>query len=91
MRFSAAVITAIIGAVAAQDISQIPQCAQGCIKDAVSSATDCKQDDYKCVCENQKALVGASTSCVISKCGADKATSTLPLYIVLFAFKLNHD
>lgn len=74
MKYSAAVITAILGFVAAQDISIIPECAQSCITDAVASATDCGATDYKCVCDNKDALVGAATPCVIKSCGADVAT-----------------
>lgn len=74
MKYSAAVITAILGFAVAQDISIIPECAQSCITDAISSATNCGATDYACVCKNQNALIGAATPCVIKECGADVAT-----------------
>ena len=73
MKYSA-VVVALLGAAVAQDLSMIPECAQGCITDAVSTSTNCKADDFPCICKNQNALIGGATPCVIEKCGADVAT-----------------
>lgn len=83
MKFSAAIITAIIGFAVAQDISDIPECARDCITDAIKTGTSCDEDDYKCACENQSALIGEATPCVIKACGADVATGMYPSHLLL--------
>lgn len=68
--------------VSAQSISDIPACALPCIKDGVAK-TDCKDTDLGCICkaENFK-IQGAATSCVLSKCGADKAVSKFDVLVL---------
>ncbi|KAK3935879.1 hypothetical protein QBC46DRAFT_421103 [Diplogelasinospora grovesii] len=68
------VLTTLLAAAMAQDISIIPACAQPCIIAAVGNATTCQVTDFKCICANKAALITAATPCVLDKCGLDVAT-----------------
>jgi len=69
------VAAALVAAVGAQTLADIPSCALPCIDDAVGSTTSCDTTDLVCICKdsNFSAIQGAATSCVIDKCGADVA------------------
>ncbi|KAG5945044.1 hypothetical protein E4U60_005517 [Claviceps pazoutovae] len=64
------------GLVSAQNINDIPACAMPCMQTAVSK-TVCSFTDVGCLCskDNFVAIKAAATSCVIEKCGANKAAS----------------
>ncbi|KKZ63410.1 hypothetical protein EMCG_02297 [[Emmonsia] crescens] len=49
---------------------QIPKCAHPC-QEAVERVTDCRRDDYKCICkpENFNKIAVESAPCVYEKCG----------------------
>lgn len=89
MKFLLMLLTLAAGLVAAQDISDIPACAQPCIADAVSSATDCSVTDYKCICipDNAQAIASAGAPCVVEKCGSEVAISTYCLGVLMFHLK----
>jgi len=77
MKYSAALLVAA-GLAAAQDLSQIPSCAQPCLVDAIKNATSCHVDssfvDFKCACDHKSDLVSAATNCVLGACGLETAT-----------------
>ncbi|KAK2601625.1 hypothetical protein QQS21_004860 [Conoideocrella luteorostrata] len=75
MKFSAVAAVAFAALVSAQSKDDIPSCAIPCLDDAVKSKTSCSTTDFACICkkENFSAIQGAATSCVISKCGPEKA------------------
>lgn len=79
MKFSAVVLASTVGlaAAAVDPASYFPSCALPCLSSAVSSATKCGATDYACQCttDNQSAIQGAATSCVLSACGADVAAN----------------
>jgi hypothetical protein len=60
----------------AQDISQIPACALGCIETALTKGTKCTTTDFACICANLEAITSAATTCVLDACGLDTALST---------------
>ncbi|KAL6887986.1 hypothetical protein GGI43DRAFT_388056 [Trichoderma evansii] len=74
MKFTLALATFVV-AVYGQTIADIPACAIPCIDSAIASATTCSTTDLTCVCEtsNFDAIEAASTSCVITACGASVA------------------
>ncbi|KAK3491179.1 uncharacterized protein B0T23DRAFT_454764 [Neurospora hispaniola] len=84
-------ITLAAGLVVAQDLSEIPACAQPCIVDAVSSATTCSLSDYKCWCtaENEPAIVQAGTACVLANCGTDVAVNKVLPAVETFCEEVN--
>ncbi|KAK3396838.1 hypothetical protein B0T20DRAFT_243899 [Sordaria brevicollis] len=89
MQFFLTLISLAAGLVAAQDPStDIPACAQPCIAEAVSSATDCSDTDYACWCANKDAIVSAGTACVLSDCGADVAINDVLPAIDAFCAKV---
>ncbi|EGC47944.1 predicted protein [Histoplasma capsulatum var. duboisii H88] len=53
-----------------QNKPQIPKCALAC-QDSVERVTDCRRDDYKCICkpENFDKIVEESGPCVSKHCG----------------------
>ncbi|KAK1835909.1 hypothetical protein QBC39DRAFT_274044, partial [Podospora conica] len=57
----------------AQDISQIPACALGCIETALTKGTKCTTTDFACICANLDAITSAATTCVLDACGLDTA------------------
>jgi len=69
------VAVALAALARAQTLGDIPSCALPCIDDAISSESKCKTTDFACICKKDtfSAIQGASTSCVIEKCGADTA------------------
>ncbi|KAL3419182.1 CFEM domain-containing protein [Phlyctema vagabunda] len=77
MKYSFAALTVV--AFSGLASAQIPSCATSCIADAVASATTCGADDVACQCAapNQSAIQAASTTCVISACGATEALNVL--------------
>lgn len=77
MKVSAVATAAMAGLVSAQNINDIPGCALPCLQTALSSKTVCSPTDFGCLCskENFAAMQAAATSCVIEKCGANKAVS----------------
>lgn len=85
MKFLLTILSLTFGLVAGQSLDEIPECAQPCITDAVTSATTCSLDDYKCWCttDNESAIVQAGTSCVLADCGADVAVSMYLPYPLL--------
>ncbi|KAK3326219.1 hypothetical protein B0H66DRAFT_600355 [Apodospora peruviana] len=72
MKYSAVAVAAFVAFASAQDISSIPKCAIPCIDEA-AAAIPCATTDYKCICENQDALVAGATTCVIEACTASVA------------------
>jgi hypothetical protein len=87
MRYSIVAVALFSGLAFAQ--SNLPECAQPCIAEAVPAATDCSLDDQACQCEpaNKAAIQAAATSCVIAACAekalevitaADEACANLP-------------
>lgn len=73
MKYAAAVLAAVVGLAAAQDLSVIPTCAKKCIDDAVTSKTKCAITDIPCICKEIEPVTAAATSCVLAACGADVA------------------
>ncbi|CCC12823.1 hypothetical protein SMACR_09018 [Sordaria macrospora] len=77
MKFSAiTLLAAAAGLAAAKTLEDyVPKCSQQCLKDAQSSATDCKEGDLPCFCilENYHNIYDAGVSCVLLKCGNDVA------------------
>lgn len=57
----------------AQSLADIPTCAQPCLESAIKDNTSCEVSDLACVCKNFDALQGDAQSCVLEKCGAEKA------------------
>ncbi|KAK1995976.1 hypothetical protein LX36DRAFT_134376 [Colletotrichum falcatum] len=68
-------LAALAALAAAQASNPIPECAQPCLNDAVTKATNCKVGDYSCTClsENKANIQSAATSCVIAACGVETA------------------
>lgn len=83
MKFSAiTLIAAAAGLAAAKTLEDyVPKCSQQCLKDAQSSATDCKEGDLPCFCilENYHNIYDAGVSCVLLKCGNDVAVGKFSL------------
>ena len=78
MKFSAAILPALVAVASAQSLDIFPDCALKCIQDAVGTATKCDLADFACVCKSMDTLTAAATPCVLEKCGADVALSTSP-------------
>ena len=76
MKYSFAAL-ALAAVASAQTLADIPACALPCLDSAVASKTSCAQTDIACICKNFTAIEAASTSCIITKCGAAVATGTL--------------
>ena len=57
----------------AQGLADIPTCAQPCLESAIKDNTSCEVSDLACVCKNFDSLQGDAQSCVLEKCGAEKA------------------
>ncbi|OAQ66283.1 extracellular membrane protein, CFEM domain-containing protein [Pochonia chlamydosporia 170] len=77
MKFVAVAAVAMAALASAQNRNEIPSCALPCLDDSVKKVTSCSTSDFACICkkENFSKVQGDATSCVISKCGADKAVS----------------
>ena len=78
MLFSSAVLFAGLAAVASAQVSlsDLPQCAQGCVGSSIN-VPGCSGLDIKCICSNSGYL--QSLSCCIAKgCSTSDQTSTLP-------------
>ncbi|KAK4138501.1 hypothetical protein BT67DRAFT_11580 [Trichocladium antarcticum] len=73
MKFSAAILPALVAVASAQSLDMLPKCSVPCIQKAVADTTKCEATDFACVCENMAALTGAATGCVIENCGIDVA------------------
>ncbi|KAJ4263006.1 hypothetical protein NW762_006619 [Fusarium torreyae] len=72
MKYSFA-IAALVAAVSAQSLGDVPKCAIPCLDDAIASKTKCDKTDLACVCKDFDSVRSAATSCVIEKCGSDVA------------------
>ncbi|KAK6858511.1 hypothetical protein PG995_006210 [Apiospora arundinis] len=77
MKYAFATAALVAAVVSAQTLADIPACALPCLSDAVTKNTDCQVTDYKCICEHGDALQSAAGSCVMDKCGAQEAVSTV--------------
>ncbi|KAI1438103.1 hypothetical protein GGR50DRAFT_527078 [Xylaria sp. CBS 124048] len=64
---------ALAAAVGAQTWDKVPECAQGCILDAVADKTKCGTTDYGCICDYRDIVEKRATKCVIKKCGKNVA------------------
>ncbi|KAK2846314.1 hypothetical protein FQN49_005849 [Arthroderma sp. PD_2] len=73
MKLSAIAAAALVAVVAAQDIAQLPQCAQACAGQGFPS--DCGAD-VKCICTSESFL-NAITCCVASNCTPDEQKKTI--------------
>ncbi|CCC05505.1 hypothetical protein SMACR_09351 [Sordaria macrospora] len=91
MKFFLTIVSLAAGLVAAQSLDEIPECAQPCITDAVTSATTCSLDDYKCWCttDNESAIVQAGTACVLAACGSDVAVNDVLPAVQQFCEEVN--
>ncbi|KAM0262175.1 hypothetical protein ACHAQJ_001919 [Trichoderma viride] len=69
------VLATFVAVAYGQTVRDIPACAVPCLDSAIASQTDCAPDDFACACETQNfnAIEAASTSCIITACGADVA------------------
>lgn len=56
-----------------QCFSSIPECAQQCLTNAVSAATECGSSDWTCQCttDHQEAIQESARNCVFASCGDD--------------------
>ncbi|KAF5020619.1 hypothetical protein F66182_7350 [Fusarium sp. NRRL 66182] len=72
MKYSLA-FAALVAAVQAQTLADVPECAIPCLDDAIASETNCETTDLACVCQNFNDVRSAATSCVIDECGSDVA------------------
>ncbi|KAK8859325.1 extracellular membrane CFEM domain-containing protein [Apiospora arundinis] len=77
MKYAFATAALVAAVVSAQTLADIPACALPCLSDAVTKNTNCQVTDYKCICEHGDALQSAAGSCVMDKCGAQEAVSTV--------------
>ncbi|KAK7995377.1 hypothetical protein PG990_014150 [Apiospora arundinis] len=77
MKYAFATAALAAAVVSAQTLADIPACALPCLSDAVTKNTNCQVTDYKCICEHGDALQSAAGSCVMDKCGAQEAVSTV--------------
>jgi hypothetical protein len=66
------VIIAIVAAVQAQSIDDIPPCVRDCLKNSIKKVTpQCGESDFYCVCPKFDAIRGDAAGCVLGACGAD--------------------
>ncbi|KAK6836683.1 hypothetical protein PG987_007178 [Apiospora arundinis] len=77
MKYAFATAALVATVVSAQTLADIPACALPCLSDAVTKNTNCQVTDYKCICEHGDTLQSAAGSCVMDKCGAQEAVSTV--------------
>lgn len=74
MKYTVAV-AALVALVTAQSTSDIPSCALPCLDDAATAA-GCEKSDVTCLCKNYQNIQGNAATCVIEKCGQEKALRT---------------
>ncbi|KAM0354295.1 hypothetical protein ACHAPU_001339 [Fusarium lateritium] len=74
MKYSFA-FAALVAAVQAQSLGDVPKCAIPCLDKAIASESSCDTTDLACVCKNFDDIRSAATSCVIDECGSDVAIS----------------
>jgi hypothetical protein len=72
MKYSFA-FAALVAAVQAQSLGDVPKCAIPCLDKAIASESSCDKTDLACVCKNFDDIRSAATSCVIDECGSDVA------------------
>ncbi|OGE47326.1 hypothetical protein PENARI_c049G00015 [Penicillium arizonense] len=66
-----AVIIAIVAAVQAQSIDDVPPCARDCLRNSTKKVTLCAESDLSCVCGKFDQIRGDAAGCVLGACGAD--------------------
>jgi len=70
-------VLAAIAVVSAQDLSQLPTCAQTCFAGAIAQ-TSCSLTDFPCLCRDT-AFQNTVTQCVQSSCNQADQASTVSL------------
>ncbi|PHH67465.1 hypothetical protein CDD82_1471 [Ophiocordyceps australis] len=75
MHFTAAIVAFCAIAVSAQDLSNLPMCAQPCFKEKFSLSGCKDQSDYACLCQS-KDYLNAVTDCVMGDCPIPDALAT---------------
>ncbi|KAH8887054.1 hypothetical protein GQ53DRAFT_827607 [Thozetella sp. PMI_491] len=70
MQFKTVIIAALASVAAAQDLSELPTCAQPCFTDNFDLSGCDSTDDYACLCASSD-YNNAVTLCVVDACDSD--------------------
>jgi hypothetical protein len=63
-------IIAIVAAVQARSIDDIPACARDCLRNSVKKVTpQCGESDFHCICPKFDDIRGDAAGCVLGACG----------------------
>ncbi|PHH75850.1 hypothetical protein CDD80_2015 [Ophiocordyceps camponoti-rufipedis] len=72
MHFSTTTLLSLLTLASADSLSNIPPCAQSCVRDAVTGHTQCDLDSLSCICNSVKTVLPTAAECVIENCTTDQ-------------------
>ncbi|KAE9568094.1 GPI-anchored CFEM domain protein [Colletotrichum fructicola] len=76
MQFKTVAVAFFASLVAAQDLSELPDCAEPCFVDNFPISGCASQTDFACICASS-AYNSAVTSCVLGACGSADVLAAL--------------